>query len=97
MYNYNNSSKSYLITYDLHKPGQDYPKLYDAIKNCGSYWSHILDSIWIVKSTSSADTIRDLIHATVDENDSILIIEVTTNYSGWLTKDCWEVLRKATH
>jgi hypothetical protein len=94
MYGY--QQKSFLISYDLSQPDRNYSDLYQAIKNCGSYWTHILESVWIVKSTSSADQIRDQLVAAADKNDSFLVIEVTSNYSGWLTEKIWEVLRKVT-
>lgn len=95
MYN-SQSTHAYLISYDLNKPGQDYESLYKAIKGCSSYWTHVLDSVWIIKSSLSADVIRDRILAVIDKNDSILVIQVTNNYSGWLTKELWDHLSKVT-
>lgn len=36
-------TKTFLITYDLKKPGQSYSELYEAIKNVG-YRQHPLES-----------------------------------------------------
>ena len=46
------------ISYDLNKPGQDYPNLYKRIKTLGS-WCHPLDSIWFVETTSTAIQVKD--------------------------------------
>lgn len=85
--------KSYLITYDLHSPGQDYSTLFDAIKKVGTWW-HCLDSNWIVKSDSSAETIRDSITPYIDSNDSLLVIALTGE-AAWIgfTKECSDWLK----
>lgn len=79
----------YAINYDLKKPGQDYSNLYKAIESLGSSW-HYLRSTWLVDTTLTADAIRDRLAPHVDQNDRMLIIGVTHEYSGWLTKSAWE-------
>lgn len=73
---------SYLISYDLNKPGQNYSDLYDAIKKVGSTWWHCLDSTWIVKSTKSAAQIRDALLPCLDKNDRILVV-ITGREAAW--------------
>ena len=46
---------TYMIGYDLNRPGQDYPALIDAIKRLGTWWHH-LDSTWIVVTDQKAPT-----------------------------------------
>lgn len=66
--------KSYLIGYDLNKPGQDYETLFDAIKKqANGYWHH-LDSTWIIKSSSTAVAIRDALKAHIDDTDELLVV-----------------------
>ena len=65
--------KSYLITYDLNRPGQNYDSLYEAIKKLGTWW-HCLDSNWIIKSNMSAVGIRDTLTPCIDQNDSLLVV-----------------------
>lgn len=67
---------SYLITYDLNKPGQNYNDLYEAIKKIGLWW-HCLDSTWIVKSDKTAVQIRDSITPHIDSNDSLLVAHLS--------------------
>ena len=69
-----------LITYDLNKPHKDYPKLFDGIKSYGN-WAHALESVWLVKSNSTAGQIRDHLKQFVDENDQIKVVTV----SDWAT------------
>lgn len=67
---------SYLITYDLCKPGQNYGELYEAIKKCGN-WCHCLESIWIVKSQNTSESIRDKLLPYLDNNDKILVLKLS--------------------
>lgn len=82
----------YSINYDLRQPGRNYEKLYEAIKSCGAWW-HNLESTWLVDTTLSASQVWDRIRAHVDRNDSVLIIGVTKDYSGWLPKQAWDWIR----
>ena len=84
--------KSYLITYDLNSPGQDYNSLYEDIKGLGTWW-HCLDSTWIVKSSLSAKEIRDKLSPSIDGNDAFLVAKMSgeaawkgfsTDCSTWL-------------
>lgn len=86
--------KSYVISYDLNKPGQDYAKLYEAIKSYGTWWRN-LESTWIIKSNSIASQIRDYLKQFIDKNDKLLVVTLTgegawsginANGSTWLTK-----------
>ncbi len=63
---------TFIISYDLNKPGQDYSSLYEEIKTLGS-WRHNLDSTWVVNSSLSAEQIRDRLWAEMDNNDAILV------------------------
>lgn len=83
----------YLITYDLHKPGQDYEYLYETIKNSSTGdWSHHLESTWIIKSNLSVNQVAENIKSAIDENDSFLVIEVINNKQGWLPEEAWTYL-----
>ncbi|MBL8776007.1 MAG: hypothetical protein JNK12_08755 [Acidimicrobiales bacterium] len=71
-----------LVTYDLHKPGQDYPGLIDFLK--GFTWWHCLESTWLVKTTLSASDLRDKVGGYLDSNDEVLVLNVTGR--GWASK-----------
>lgn len=85
----------YAINYDLKRPGQNYEPLYEAIKSCGAWW-HYLDSTWLVDTSLDAKGIWERLAPQVDKNDSVLIIGVTHDYQGWLTKEAWEWLNSRT-
>ena len=73
--------KTYIITYDLNSPGQDYDALYDAIQQIGS-WCHPQDSVWIVKTAKNITDTRDAIAVHLDANDS-LFVAALTGESAW--------------
>lgn len=79
----------YAINYDLKQPGQNYEELHKAIKALGAWW-HYLDSTWLVDTTLSAKEVWDRLAPHVDKNDSVLVIGVTRQYSGWLPPKAWE-------
>ncbi len=78
----------YNISYDLHEPGQKYKELHGLIvKASNDRWAHILDSTYIIQSSSSAEQIYNYLSEALDKNDKIFISEVTQNYSGFLDSD----------
>lgn len=79
----------YAINYDLKQPGRNYEELHNAIKALGAWW-HYLDSTWLVDTTLSAKDVWNRLAPHVDENDSVLVIGVTRNYSGWLPPKAWD-------
>lgn len=83
----------YLISYDLRTPGQDYTKLYDAIKDFDE-WQHPLESTWFIKTEiMKANDIFNKIKPLIDENDLLLIIKVDKNdKQGWLASSFWKWL-----
>lgn len=81
----------YAINYDLKRPGQNYEKLYEAIKSCGVWW-HYLGSTWLVDTSLDANAIWERLSPHVDKNDLVLVIGVTRRYNGWLPKDAWDWL-----
>lgn len=88
-------TKTFLVTYDLKRPGQNYSDLYDAIKSEGD-WQHPLESTWVVKTDNLvlANTIYEHLRPCIDENDSLFIVEITAQDSqGWLAKSFWEWLK----
>jgi hypothetical protein len=87
--------KTYMITYDLNKPGQNYGQLYDAIKGVATGWLHPLNNIWLVVSPMSSAGLRDYLIPFVDGNDKLLVMEVGLDWAslnlgtfanGWLLK-----------
>ena len=85
----------YLITYDLNKPGQDYPALYDSIKKMGAWWHH-LDSTWLVDTTLTAAEIRDQIREAIDPGDHILVVRFGSEWASFLPQRGNDWIREHT-
>lgn len=85
----------YLITYDLNKKGQNYDKLYEAIKGLGVWW-HYLDSTWLVETSYSASQISEKLRKEgIDDNDNLLVFRLLKDYAGWLSEKAWQWIRDA--
>lgn len=66
-----------LAQYDLMSPGQDYSKVRDYfIDNYGTRCKP-LASTWLIRTDKSAAQVRDELGRVTDNNDKILIFEVT--------------------
>lgn len=87
---------TYLITYDLNRPGQNYSELFEAIKAYGT-WAHAPKSVWLIRArdTSTAD-IRDALLGHLDDNDQLLVVQLSgpaawkgfsKKVSDWLMND----------
>lgn len=85
--------KTYLISYDLLNPGQDYRSLHDAIKSIADGWWHCLESVWLINAGMSAAEILDRLIPYIDANDKIVVIEqgadwatfnIPQNGSAWM-------------
>lgn len=76
--------KTYLISYDLGSPENinDYIKISEAIRSHLN-WAKVLQSVWIVKTNRSRQEIFNVIKNTIDSNDKILIIEVTSDWIAY--------------
>ncbi len=72
--------KSFILTYDLCEPGQNYEGLIDAIKTYN--WCKIAKSAWIITSTKSSVDIRDHLKAKIDKNDKLFVGQLTGN-AAW--------------
>ena len=71
---------SYLVTYDLSGPEsrRDYERLYDAIKQISGAYAHLTESSWVVSSsTGPPSDIRDRLRQVMDDNDKLLVVELT--------------------
>ena len=68
----------YIISYDLRKPDYDYQPLYDALAEISA--THIQDSVWAVRSTSTAEVISDYLWQFMhNQRDRLLVVEMEEN------------------
>lgn len=64
--------RAYIITYELHRPGQNYEELIRRIKSYGT-WARLGGSDYVIISTQTAVQIRDYLSGAIDYNDSIFV------------------------
>jgi hypothetical protein len=81
---------TYIISYDLRKPGQNYEQLYEAIKSYGT-WAKINESLWAIVTTSNATQVRDKLLAHIDSNDRLFVIKsgVEAAWKNSICKNEW--------
>ena len=63
------------ISYDLTRPGEDYPELLAYIRAHGG--TKPLASTWFIKTVRSALRVRDDIRALIEDDDEFLVVDVT--------------------
>lgn len=81
---------TYVITYDMRKPGRNYESLYEAIKAYGT-WAHVLESAWAIVTSQSAAAVRDNLRRHMDDNDGIFVVKSGTEaaWANVLCKNEW--------
>lgn len=79
---------TYLISYDLSKPGRNYDDLIEHLKSYGTY-SHPLESVWVIVTTKTAAQVRDAAIEHMDANDKVLVVALTG-------EGAWRGLRSST-
>lgn len=87
--------KTYLISYDLYKTGQNYELLIENIKKLSpNNWCHPLESLWVIKSNFESIQIRNDLRNFIDENDLILVAQITENTAWYLWETDSECLKR---
>lgn len=68
---------TYLVTYDLSKPGRNYEDLHKFLRS-HTDWAKVLESVWIIKTNLSALELVNAALKHMDANDHIFV----TPYTG---------------
>jgi len=68
--------KSYLIAYQLNLPESSYASLLAYLKTAYQ-WARPCASVWFIKSSLEAGSIRDGIKTRIGPSDKVIVIEVT--------------------
>jgi CRISPR/Cas system-associated endoribonuclease Cas2 len=63
----------FYIAYDLDKPGQNYPELWNELDSLGA--QRVQDSVWVLASDSAAKDLRDTLQQYIDQNDRLLVVQ----------------------
>jgi hypothetical protein len=84
-----------VISYDLHKSGQNYEGVIEAIKSLGG-WAKVHQSVWYVKSVKDAVAAFDVIRKRMDSNDSLFVVDAENNKAAWygLTDEVSDYLKQ---
>ena len=86
----------YMITYDLRQHTQNYNEVIQAIKDASTgVWCSYWKSSFLIKSNLSVQQISNRITPHLDSNDTLLVIEVTDTYQGWLTEAQWKYIQNS--
>jgi hypothetical protein len=65
-----------LIAYDIHPArGAAYDGVVEAIQSLGACWHH-LETVWIVRSGKTPETIRDGLKSYIGTDDQVLILNI---------------------
>jgi hypothetical protein len=70
-----------IVSYDLNRPGQDYATLIARLKQLGA--QRILYSQWMLRTTMTAEQLRDDLLRFIDATDRILVADVTDAPLAW--------------
>lgn len=80
-----------LVSYDLKAPGRNYQPVYDYMKTFT--WCKGLESVYLLDTTTSTDTIRDEMRKRIDDNDVVFVTRLQRDWSSfnyycgdWLNK-----------
>ena len=79
---------AYMISYDLNRPGQQYPEVDKAIQSmAGTNW-RILESTWIIQTQISAVQVWERISPFLDANDKLVVVRLSGegHWSGFGTE-----------
>ncbi len=87
----------YAIIYELNNKTKDYSGLHTRIQEFG-IWMHYVETLWIIESTDSAESIYDVLFPFIDkESDNILVLELGDSRHGWMDQKGWEWLEERGH
>jgi hypothetical protein len=60
-------------------------------------WLHYLKSNYLIATRESAQELYNRIAPYLRRIDHVLVIEVTADYTGWLTPRCWQWISQHVH
>lgn len=78
----------FMISYDLHSPTNNRKAVEDAIKSLGS-WCKYLTTTYLVRTNQSKSDVQEICTKPLDNNDKMIICEITGTINGWLDQDQW--------
>jgi len=87
---------NFIISYDLNKDDKNYDGLIEKIKEISTgIWCSPCKSTWVINSSlRSSREAYEKLATEIDDNDYIIIVEITTNIYGLMHKDNADFLSK---
>ncbi|MBN1187314.1 MAG: hypothetical protein JXB49_33860 [Bacteroidales bacterium] len=70
-----------LITYDLHKPGQNYDDFYKVIKQYT--WARLSESSYVIDTNNTPSEIYNQLSPHMDKNDQMYIITLKNPFISY--------------
>lgn len=86
---------TFLISYSLHAPIQDYHGLVGELKRIGTWW-YCMESVWIIVSNETCSLLRDRLVPHMAKDDELFIVGIKGNWAthnfsdgcnDWLAKN----------
>jgi CRISPR/Cas system-associated endoribonuclease Cas2 len=77
---------TYIVSYDLVKPGRNYEDLYNAIRSYGN-WGKVNESVWAIVTATTAAQVRDNLSKYMDANDRIFVVK-SGSEAAWRNAIC---------
>jgi len=75
---------TYLVNYDLRKPGRNYDDLLKRLREYPS-WCRFLESSWfVVANDVSTSGVRDELAKYIDSGDGLLVMDASHDSAAWL-------------
>ena len=88
--------KTYMISYNLKSRNRKYFDMLRSIQNLNGTNIHLQDSLWLVKTNETPDTMYQKFHKILNDCDSLFICELVPNYQGLASPADWEFIEKYT-
>jgi hypothetical protein len=67
---------TFIVTYDLHKQGQNYTCITKKLESYPTHW-HMQGSVWIIEASQTAVQIRDGLLSCLDQNDKLMVAHLS--------------------
>lgn len=78
--------KNLHIMFLLKTPELNEDRVLEVVRSLG-LWARITPSCWYVKSGFSADQARDVLVQTLGPDDSVYVMDASTNFAAWHNLD----------
>ncbi len=80
----------YIVSYDFEDPSpSELEALSEELQSFGE-WCHYIDGTWLIKTAYNAKQIYSRLRVHLEGNVNILVVDMGTDYAGWLPRKAWE-------